>query len=65
MKNTITEDQEKLLPEIQKIVQEEHQYVLDNLEEFEGLSEGQIGSTVLLKIRKRCEEELNMDLTKH
>ena len=61
-KAVATEEQIDLAPKIQEIVQEEHQYVLDNLEEFEGLSEKQIQGKVLVKVRKRCETELGMEI---
>ena len=61
-KKELNEQQEKNAPEIQIIVQEELQYILEHLEEFEGLSEGQIQSNLLVKVRKRCMDELGMEI---
>lgn len=62
MEYTITEEQEKLMPEIQRIVQEEHDKILENLKDFKGLTQGQIQQQVLIKIRKRCKKELDMEI---
>ena len=61
-KKELNEQQEKNAPEIQTIVQEELQYILENLKEFEGLSEKQIQGALLVKVRKRCMDELGMEL---
>jgi len=58
----ISKTQEKLAPDIQLIAQEELQYVMDNLKEFEGLSEKQINGMVITRVRERCISELNMDI---
>ena len=58
----ISKEQERLAPEIQRITQEELQYVLENLKEFEGLSEKQIHGKVIVRVRKRCQKELGMDI---
>ena len=58
----LNEEQQLLAPEIQRITQEELQYVSDNLKEFEGLTEKQIHGKVIVSVRKRCKEELNMEL---
>ena len=55
-------DQSDQLEDIQRITQEELQYVLDNLEEYEGLSQEQIHGKVTIRIRERCKEELGMEL---
>ena len=55
-------DQSDQVEDIQRITQEELQYVLDNLGEYEGLSQEQIHGKVTIRIRKRCEEELGMEI---
>ena len=55
-------DQSDQVEDIQRITQEELQYVLENLKEFEGLSEKQIHNKITIRIRERCEEELGMEL---
>ena len=55
-------DQSDQVEDIQRITQEELQYVLENLKEFEGLSQEQIHNKVTVRIRERCEEELGMEL---
>ena len=55
-------DQSDQVEDIQRITQEELQYVLDNLKEFEGLSQEQIHGKVVIRIRERCKEELGMEI---
>ena len=45
-------DQSDQVEDIQRITQEELQKVLDNLEEFEGLSQEQIHGKVTIRVRK-------------
>ena len=58
----MSDEQEGHLDDIQRITQEELQYVLENLKEFEGLSQKQIHGKVTIRIRERCKEELGMEL---
>ena len=58
----ISEEQDKLTPEIQRITQEVLQDVLENLKDYEGLSEGQIHQKVVIRVRERCKEELGMEV---
>ena len=58
----MSDEQEEHLDDIQRITQEELQYVLENLEEYEGLSQKQIHGKVTIRIRERCKEELGMEL---
>lgn len=58
----ITDEQKDLAPLIQQIGHEELQYVMDHLEEFEGLTEKAIHSRVIQRVRERCVEELDMEL---
>ena len=60
--SVISKEQERLSPEIQRITQEELQYVLEHLEDYEGLSEKQIHGKVIVRVRKRCQEELGMEI---
>ena len=55
-------DQSDKVEDIQRITQEELQYVLDNLKEYEGLTKEQIHGKVTIRVRKRCEEELGMEI---
>ena len=55
-------DQSDKVEDIQRITQEELQYVLDNLKEFEGLTQAQIHGKVTIRVRERCKEELGMEL---
>ena len=48
----ISEEQDKLTPEIQRITQEVLQDVLENLKDYEGLSEGQIHQKVISMLTK-------------
>jgi len=58
----LNEDQKKHAEEISKITEEEVQYVIDNFKEFEGLTEPQVQSKIVLKVRKRVQEELGLEL---
>ena len=58
----MSDEQEGHLDDIQRITQEELQYVLENLKEFEGLSKEQIHGKVTIRIRERCKEELGMEM---
>ena len=58
----MTDEQVKQSDDIQRITQEELQYVLENLEEFEGLSREQIHGKVTIRVRARCIDELGMEL---
>lgn len=58
----LNEDQKKHAEEISKITEEEVQYVIDNFKEFEGLTEPQVQSKIVLKVRKRVQEELGIEL---
>jgi len=58
----LNEDQKKHAEEISKITEEEVQYVVDNFKEFEGLTEPQVQSKIVLKVRKRVQEELGLEL---
>jgi len=58
----LSEDQKKHAEEISKITEEEVQYVVDNFKEFEGLTEPQVQSKIVLKVRKRVQEELGLEL---
>ena len=60
--SVISKEQERLSPEIQRITQEVLQDVLENLKDYEGLSEGQIHQKVVIRVRERCKEELGMDI---
>ena len=59
---TMSDEQADNLDDIQRITQEELQYVVENLEEFEGLSQAQIHNKVTVRVRERCEKELGMEL---
>ena len=59
---TMSPDQSDQVEDIQRITQEELQYVLENLKEYEGLSQEQIHNKVTVRIRERCKEELGMEL---
>ena len=58
----MSDEQAENLDDIQRITQEELQYVLENLKEYEGLSQEQIHGKVTIRIRERCKEELGMEL---
>jgi len=58
----LNENQKKHAEEISKITEEEVQYVIDNFKEFEGLTEPQVQSKIVLKVRKRVQEELGLEL---
>lgn len=58
----LNENQKKHAEEISKITEEEVQYVVDNFKEFEGLTEPQVQSKIVLKVRKRVQEELGLEL---
>mgnify|MGYP006935323376 CR=1 FL=1 len=60
-KSTITKEQAELAPEIQRIAQEELQYVMSHLEEYEGLSQRGINGRVVHKVRQRCKSELGIE----
>ena len=60
---TLTEEQEALAPEIQKIVQEEMQQVLiDFQNKAEEYTEKQIHNILTLRVSKRVVDELGIDL---
>ena len=58
----MSDEQVDNLDDIQRITQEELQYVLENLEEYEGLSQEQIHGKVTIRIRERCAKELGMEI---
>ena len=60
--SVISKEQERLSPEIQRITQEVLQDVLENLKDYEGLSEKQIHQKVVIRVRERCKEELGMEI---
>ena len=58
----MSEEQEAHLEDIQRITQEELKHVLENLEDYEGLSQEQIHGKVTIRVRERCKEELGMEI---